>query len=175
MPQFDLNSYQTVQERIDLFWAKYPAGRFKLDIVSQSDAQVVIKASVWTDKTDKHPTTVDFAEERIGTSPVNKVSHVENCATSALGRAISALGGEFSPKGKRPSRQEMEKVQRASQPKATAKDWLQMATELGNDIDGLRLLYSHAKTAKATPEVLSKIEEIANGLSSKKDSASSDS
>ena len=167
MPQFNLNEYQTVQERIDLFWKKFPAGRFKLDIVSQSDSQVVIKASVWTNKNDKHPTTVDFAEERIGTSPVNKVSHVENCATSALGRAISALGNEFSPKGKRPSRQEMEKVVRA-----TSKDWLAMAEALGSDIEGLRLLYSEAKTGGATASTLDKIKAIANGLTSKEDTDS---
>jgi hypothetical protein len=170
LAHFNLNEYQTVQERIDLFWKKFPAGRFKLDIVSQSDTQVIIKASVWTDKNDKHPTTVDFAEERIGTSPVNKVSHVENCATSALGRAISALGGEFSPKGKRPSREEMDKVARSS--KATVKDWSTMADALGDDIEGLRLLYSEAKTGGATTATLDKIKAIANGLASKKDSDS---
>jgi hypothetical protein len=170
MAHFNLNEYQTVQERIDLFWKKYPAGRFKLDIVSMTDNQVVIKASVWTDKNDKHPTTVDFAEERIGTSPVNKISHVENCATSSLGRAISALGNEFSPKGKRPSREEMDKVSRNT--KATAKDWSAMADALGNDIEGLRLLYSEAKTGGATTEILDKIKAIANGLASKKDTDS---
>jgi hypothetical protein len=170
MAHFNLNEYQTVQERIDLFWKKFPEGRFKLDIVSQSDNQVIIKASVWTDKNDKHPTTVDFAEERIGTSPVNKISHVENCATSALGRAISALGGEFSPKGKRPSREEMDKVARNS--KATVKDWSAMADALGDDIEGLRLLYSEAKTGGATDDTLDKIKAIANGLSSKKDTDS---
>ena len=170
MPQFNLNEYQTVQERIDLFWKKYPTGRFKLDIVSMTDNQVVIQASVWTHKNDEYPITVDFAEERIGTSPVNKVSHVENCATSALGRAISALGGEFSPKGKRPSRQEMEKVVRA-----TSKDWLAMSEALGSDIEGLRLLYSEAKTGGATTATLDKIKAIANGLTSKEDSDSVDS
>ena len=170
MAHFNLNEYQTVQERIDLFWKKFPEGRFKLDIVSQSDNQVIIKASVWTDKNDKHPTTVDFAEERIGTSPVNKISHVENCATSALGRAISALGGEFSPKGKRPSREEMDKVARNS--KATVKDWSAMADALGDDIEGLRLLYSEAKTGGASEDTLDKIKAIANGLASKKDTDS---
>jgi hypothetical protein len=170
MAHFNLNEYQTVQERIDLFWKKFPEGRFKLDIVSQSDNQVIIKASVWTDKNDKHPTTVDFAEERIGTSPVNKISHVENCATSALGRAISALGGEFSPKGKRPSREEMDKVARNS--KVTVKDWSSMADALGDDIEGLRLLYSEAKTGGASEDTLDKIKAIANGLSSKKDTDS---
>ena len=170
MAHFNLNEYQTVQERIDLFWKKYPTGRFKLDIVSMTDNQVVIKASVWTDRNDKHPTTVDFAEERIGTSPVNKISHVENCSTSSLGRAISALGNEFSPKGKRPSREEMDKVSRNT--KATAKDWSAMADALGDDIEGLRLLYSEAKTGGATTETLDKIKAIANGLASKKDTDS---
>jgi hypothetical protein len=170
MAHFNLNEYQTVQERIDLFWKKFPEGRFKLDIVSQSESQVIIKASVWKDKNDKHPATVDFAEERIGTSPVNKISHVENCATSALGRAISALGGEFSPKGKRPSREEMDKVARNS--KATVKDWSTMADALGDDIEGLRLLYSEAKTGGASEETLDKIKAIANGLASKKDTDS---
>jgi hypothetical protein len=161
LAHFNLNEYQTVQERIDLFWSKYDQGRFKLDIVSMNDNQVVIKASVWKNKADKHPDTVDFAEERIGTSPVNKISHVENCATSALGRAISALGGEFSPKGKRPSREEMAKVER-SKKAAPAKDWLAMAGAMEGDIDGLRLLYSEAKTANAPKETLDRIAEIAN-------------
>lgn len=164
MAHFNLNEYQTVQERIDLFWSRYDQGRFKLDIVSMTDNQVVIKASVWKNKADKHPDTVDFAEERIGTSPVNKISHVENCATSALGRAISALGGEFSPKGKRPSREEMAKVERSQKP-VSKKDWLAMAGALEGDIDGLRLLYSEAKTANAPKETLDRIAEIANGSS----------
>jgi hypothetical protein len=167
MAHFNLNEYQTVQERIDLFWSKYDQGRFKLDIVSMTDNQVVIKASVWKNKADKHPDTVDFAEERIGTSPVNKISHVENCATSALGRAISALGGEFSPKGKRPSREEMAKVERSQKPVAK-KDWLVMAQSMGDDLDGLRLLYSEAKTANAPKETLDRIAEIANESSGAK-------
>jgi hypothetical protein len=162
MAHFDLNQYQTVQERIDLFWEKYPAGRFDLQIVSLTEAQVIIQAKVWTDKAEEFPTTVDFAEERIGTSPVNKISHVENCSTSALGRAISALGGEFSPKGKRPSREEMEKVARG----VPKRDFLAEAGELAKakDLDGLRLLYSEAKTAKASAEVLDWVKMTAESM-----------
>jgi hypothetical protein len=162
MAHFDLNQYQTVQERIDLFWEKYPEGRFDLQIVNLTETQVIIQARVWTDKTEEFPTTVDFAEERIGTSPVNKISHVENCSTSALGRAISALGNEFSPKGKRPSREEMEKVARG----VPTRDWLAEAGELtkATDLDGLRLLYSEAKTAKASAEVLDWIKMTAESM-----------
>jgi hypothetical protein len=162
MAHFNLNEYQTVQERIDLFWEKYPEGRFDLRMVNLTDTQVIIQARVWTDKNEKYPTTVDFAEERIGTSPVNKISHVENCSTSALGRAISALGNEFSPKGKRPSREEMEKVSRG----VPSRDWIAEAGEFAKakDIDKLRLLYSEAKTAKASQEVLDWVKMTAESM-----------
>lgn len=112
---FDLSQYQTVQERIDLLWKVYPNARYSIEIVELTDSQVVMRCQLWTDAADEFPRTVDFAEERVGTSNVNKVSHIENCATSVLGRAISGLGGEFSPKGKRASREEMEKVARSKQ------------------------------------------------------------
>jgi hypothetical protein len=152
---FDLSAYQTVQERIDLFWQKYPNGRLNIDIVSITESQVVMRGEVYLDKEDKVPTTVDFAEERIGTSNVNKVSFVENCATSCYGRAISALGGEFSPKGKRPSAEEMAKVNRHNN-----RDWLGEADTLAltYDVDKLRLLYTDAVAAKVSADILEKIK-----------------
>lgn len=111
MARFDLSQYSTVAERIDLFWAKYPDGRIHTELVHFSPEQVVVKASVFTRFDDEIPTTTDFAEERPDTSPVNRVSFVENCATSAIGRALADLGGEFTGV-KRPSREEMAKVQR---------------------------------------------------------------
>jgi len=150
---FDLSQYQTVQERIDLFWAKYPNGRLNLEIVSLSESQVVMKAEVYLDKADEKPAAVDYAEERIGTSNVNKVSFVENCATSSYGRAISALGGQFSPKGKRPSAQEMEKVNRANE------SILADASEafFNKDLVKLKALYVEAQQAKLSKEQLDKI------------------
>jgi hypothetical protein len=55
---------------------------------------------------------------------------------------------------------------------ATAKDWSAMADALGNDLEGLRLLYSEAKTGGASTETLDRIKAIANGLTGKKDSDS---
>jgi hypothetical protein len=147
---FDLSQYQTVQERIDLFWAKYPNGRLNLEVVLLTESQVVMKAEVYLDKADEKPATVDFAEERLGTSNVNKVSFVENCATSSYGRAISALGNEFSPKGKRPSAQEMEKVNRANEEIYTS------ASEayFNKDLAKLKILYVEAQQAKLPKEKL---------------------
>jgi hypothetical protein len=47
-----------------------------------------------------------------------------------------------------------------------------MADALGDDIEGLRLLYSEAKTGGASTATLDKIKAIANGLTGKKDSDS---
>jgi len=147
---FDLSQYQTVQERIDLFWNKYPNGRLNLEIVLINETQVVMKAEVFLDKADEKPAAVDYAEERLGTSHINKVSFVENCATSAYGRAISALGGEFSPKGKRPSAQEMEKVNRAND------DIYTQASEAfyNKDLAKLKSLYVEAQQAKLPKDKL---------------------
>ena len=162
MAHFNLSEYQTVQERVDLFWSRYSSGRFNLELISMTPEQVVFKAEVYLHKDDLYPATVDFAEERLGSSPVNKTSFVENCATSALGRAISMLGGEFSPKGKRPSQQEMSKVQRLSTPEV-ARNW-QAALDNINDIEGLRSLYNEAKQGKAPGAILEAIKGKADGI-----------
>jgi len=118
-----------------------------------TDAQVVMKAEVFLNKDDNFPAAVDYAEERLGSSPVNKTSFVENCATSAYGRAISALGGQFSPKGKRPSAQEMEKVNRAND------EIYAQASEafLQKDLVKLKALYVEAQQAKLSKEQLDQI------------------
>ncbi len=153
MAYFDLSQYQTVQERIDLFWSAFPEGRLNLEIVSMTDAQVVMKAEVFLNKDDSFPAAVDYAEERLGSSPVNKTSFVENCATSAYGRAISALGGQFSPKGKRPSAQEMEKVNRANDEiYANAAE-----AHKAKDLVTLKSLYAEAQQAKLTKDQLDQI------------------
>jgi hypothetical protein len=111
---FDLNSYQTVQERIDLFRKTHPEGRIVNKIVHIDEKSIIVECSIYLNATDELPTGVDLAHEVKDASPVNRTSWVENCATSSTGRAISLLGGAFSPKGKRPSREEMAKVERAN-------------------------------------------------------------
>jgi hypothetical protein len=166
MAHFNLSEYQTVQERIDLFWQRFPNGRLYTELVSFTPDQVVFKAECYANKDDVYPLAVDYAEERLGSSPVNKTSFLENCSTSALGRCISLLGNEFSPKGKRPSQNEMSKVQRLSQPEA-ARNW-NSALDNINDIEGLRSLYNEAKQGKAPTAILEAIKGKADGISGNK-------
>lgn len=155
--RFDLSQYSTVAERIDKFWEKYPDGRIHTEIVHFTPEQVVIKAEIYTRIDDDIPTTVDFAEERPDTSPVNRVSFVENCATSAIGRALADLGGEFTG-SKRPSREEMAKVQRHEN-----RDWLAEAASL-EDVQQLRVLWAQAKQAGADKVTLEKLVALGNKL-----------
>ena len=163
MAHFNLNEYQTVQERIDLFWTKYPNGRLYTELVSFTPDQVVFKAEVYANKDDVYPLAVDYAEERLGSSPVNKTSFLENCSSSATGRALSLLGHEFSPKAKRPSASEMSKVQRLSAQPEVARNW-ELALSNINDIEGLRSLYNEAKQGKAPNAILEAIKGKADGI-----------
>ena len=163
MARFDISQYSTVAERIDAFWKNYEKGRLHTELVHFSPEQVVIRAEVYLDRDDLRPVTVDYAEERLDSSPVNRVSMVENCATSAIGRALADLGGEFTG-AKRPSAEEMQKVQRheTSQKK---RDWVSEASSI-TDIDALRLLWSEAQLAGASPTELAKVKEYAEALDS---------
>jgi hypothetical protein len=172
MAGFNLADYETVEERIRRFYKDNKAGRIITDnITTLQDRQVgtwVVKASVYLDDQTDKPKATGLAFEVDGQGMANKTSALENAETSAIGRALANAGYSGN---KRTSRQEMEKVARGATPKATSKDWLAMAKELGNDIEGLRLLYSQAKTANATAATLTKIQELAtaNGQTSESD------
>ena len=172
MAQFNLADYETVEERIRRFYKDHPQGRIITDnITTLQDRQVstwVVKALVYTND-DLYPKASGLAFEVDGQGMANKTSALENAETSAIGRALANAGYSGN---KRASREEMAKVARENKPSPTSKDWLAMAKELGNDIEGLRLLYSQAKTANATAATLNKIQELAtsDGQTSEQDS-----
>lgn len=107
---FDLSQYETVDSRIDRFYSKHENGRIITDLIAYSDNQFIVKAYVYRDAADEHPAATGFAEEKVGSNPVNRTSALENCETSAIGRALANLN--FAPKGQRPSVEEMTKADR---------------------------------------------------------------
>lgn len=110
---FNMADYQPVEERNAQFWAKFPDGRILTDLVFDDGSRYVVRAEVYTDREDTRPAATGYAEENVTNSGVNKTSALENCETSAEGRALARLG--FAPKGARPSREEMQKAQRGQQ------------------------------------------------------------
>jgi hypothetical protein len=65
----------------------------------------------------------------------------------------------MSPKGKKPSREEMSKVE-SNTPKV-ARDFLNEARTLKGDVAALRIIYTDAKKANADVNVLKAIENFA--------------
>lgn len=90
-----LKDYVEVNKRIELFWQKYPNGRIETDIKSWVDGVIVMIARVWKDTTDHNPSATGHAYEVQGSTYINKTSALENCETSAVGRALAILGFEI--------------------------------------------------------------------------------
>jgi len=157
---FNLDDYEPVEARITAFWQKFPEGRIHTEIVLINEQQIVVKASVWTDREDQRPVTIDFAQETIGATAITKNSWLEVCATSAIGRALADL--DFAKKGKRPSREEMRKAVPADNV-FPIRDWVKEAETLAaeKNLEGLRSLYGDAVKKKATPDTLERIKEFA--------------
>jgi hypothetical protein len=114
---FNLEDYETVEERLVKFWKEHPDGRIYTEIVEHTFQRFIVKASIYRTEVDAHPWTTGFAEETVSTRGVNSTSALENCETSAIGRALA--NANYAAKGKRPSRQEMAKVNQG-QPKPFA-------------------------------------------------------
>lgn len=107
---FDLDSYEPVAARLARFLADHPDGRIITDLVHYLADAAVFKAELWLGDT---LIATGWAEEVRGQGNVNRTSHLENCESSAVGRALANAGYAGSDPSKRPSREEMAKVQRS--------------------------------------------------------------
>jgi hypothetical protein len=115
---FNPADYAEVAERLPLFWKDCPRGRIITDIIVDDGTRIVMRAELYADIGDLVPTTTGFAEEIRGSSMVNKTSALENCETSAIGRALANY--QFQGSKKRASLEEMVKVYRqGEQPQTT--------------------------------------------------------
>ena len=165
MAKFNLDDYETVESRIKRFYEAYPDGRITTDWANEfaefpDKARWVVKAKVFLSAGDQANGLVKstgYASETDGTGGANNVDALANCETSAIGRALAnmAMSGN-----KRASREEMQKVERVAQP---ATDWLKEADGILN-VDDLRSLYTRAKAQGAPAEVLEKLKDYANAL-----------
>ena len=158
MANFDLNSYETVEQRHARALEAYPDLRCEIINHTTADDRAnktwVVEARVYLNAEDQSLglfKASDWAFEIDGAGMANRTSALENASTSALGRALRwALAGSRGP-----SREEMEKVQRM-QPDNTALDFLAKLDEL-TKAEEIRQLYNDARRANAPKEVLDKI------------------
>jgi hypothetical protein len=105
---FNLADYEPVEVRLEKFIKDYPAFRISTELEVVEATRYIVKAYLFKDAQDSVAWATGYAEETVTARGVNQTSALENCETSAIGRALANAG--YAPKGKRPSREEMTKV-----------------------------------------------------------------
>ena len=113
---FNLEDYETVEERLVKFWKDNPDGRVDTKLLDFNGGRYIVQAYIYRTFADSAPWSSGLAEETVAGRGVNATSALENCETSAIGRALASAG--YATKGKRPSREEMTKVAKATEVKA---------------------------------------------------------
>ena len=160
---FNLEDYETVEERLTKFWKEHPDGRIATEILEHTLQRFIVKASIYRTEVDAHPWTTGFAEETVSTRGVNSTSALENCETSAIGRALANAG--YATKGKRPSREEMSKV-KANEPKPFAE---KLADKITMPVEDDPWTIKAVEPAKTSEEAVALVQEVLGGVKMDKD------
>lgn len=94
--------YSEVCERIKVFRMLYPEGTIKTELISNEDGMCIFKAYVYsTYEAQNHEDGIYYEQKLLGTGTayekenstfINKTSYIENCETSAVGRALAMCG-----------------------------------------------------------------------------------
>jgi hypothetical protein len=118
---FNLADYEPVEVRLEKFIKDYPDFRLSTELEVIESNRYIVKAYLFKTASDSVAWATGLAEETVTSRGVNQTSALENCETSAIGRALANAG--YAPKGKRPSREEMTKVVKAPAPTVEKDYW----------------------------------------------------
>jgi hypothetical protein len=164
MANFNLNDYETVEERLRRLYADHPDARIiTVNLTTEADRNAltwVIRAELYLIDDDGLPflKSTGHAFEIDGVNGMaNKTSALENCETSAIGRCLA--NGGYSG-NKRASREEMTKVETGRTP---SRDWIADASAAKSRAD-LRSVFAAARKANASEPILNQITAMADGL-----------
>jgi hypothetical protein len=106
--------------RLEKFIKDFSDFRISTELEVVEKDRYIVKAYLFKTSSDSVAWATGYAEEKITDRGVNSTSALENCETSAIGRALANAG--YAAKGKRPSREEMNKVVAQKPAKPTVAD-----------------------------------------------------
>jgi hypothetical protein len=108
-----LDNYEDVAARIKRFWETHPSGRIENTIIdfNAEKGYLLVQTQIFKEYEDEKASAIDYAFGNVATYNVQmKKFFVEDTVTSSIGRCIGLLLGT----DKRPTRQDMEKVETIS-------------------------------------------------------------
>ena len=161
---YNVNEYETVEERLKRFWADPVNADARIVTVNHTtpaDRSVstwVVEARLYLtagDQANDLPKTTGWAFEVDGVGMAQKTAALETAETSAIGRCLA----NYTYSGaKRPSATEMEKAARGVTPAAPKlNSWLDEIEKI-TDVDQARKLYVQAQKAKVSEATLDAIK-----------------
>lgn len=137
------NPYIEVNQRIKAFRMVYPTGRIQTILLSDENGVCKFSAEVgyYTEQGEYKMLGTGTAYEKENSTFINKTSYIENCETSAVGRALGMCG--FGVDGQVSSAEEVQNVinnqeeekkeeKEKAEPKATEKQ-ISLLEDLYND------------------------------------------
>jgi hypothetical protein len=160
---FNLEDYETVEDRLTKFWKEHPDGRISTTLVEHTLQRFIVQAAIYRTEVDAQAWTTGYAEETVSTRGVNSTSALENCETSAIGRALANAG--YVTKGKRPSREEMSKVKTA-EPKPFAE---KLADKITMPVEDDAWTIKAVQPAPSAAEAVALVQDVLGAVKLDKD------
>jgi hypothetical protein len=157
-----LDNYEDVAARIKRFWETHPTGRIENHIVEFNAEKgfILVQTQIFKEYEDEKPSAIDYAFGNVATYNVQmKKFFCEDTVTSSIGRAIGLLLGT----DKRPTRQDMEKVETISTTvaKSTADDYDPWTKKFG-DVPSFKTAAEAEQSG--IPSLGSSMDEVAKQL-----------
>ena len=157
-----LDNYEDVAARIKRFWETHPSGRIENNIIEFNAEKgfILLQTLIFKEYEDEKPSAIDYAFGNVATYNVQmKKFFVEDTVTSSIGRCIGLLLGT----DKRPTRQDMEKVETISTTvaKSTADDYDPWSKKFG-DVPSFKTAAEAEQSG--IPSLGSSMDEVAKQL-----------
>lgn len=155
--------YAEVNQRIKAFRMVYPQGTIQTQLLSNDNGTCVFKASIYDENNKLLGTGTAYEKE--DSSFINKTSYIENCETSAVGRALGMCG--FGIDVSVASAEEVQNAINNQEPtKEEALEYtLDFGKHKGKKLTEVPKEYIEWMLGNSTNERIKKLIELATGIS----------